>query len=816
MIRSYLTIALRHLSKDRFYSLINVGGLTLGIAACLVIFLFVRFELSYDRYHTNADRIFRIDWELQLGNVNTHNAAVTPPMAEALVRDFPEVEVAARMRFLGSRSFRRDGDTVIERDVVYADNDLFRIFTFQFVAGNAANALTEPHTMVISESCAARYFPGESPIGKTLLSDNKTLYTITGLIRDMPANSHFHYDVFLSMEGLEESKNGDWIGGPFNTYVLLQKGADPIAFESKLPTLVNQYIMPYASSVLGSTFIDEFQKQSGNHLTLHVRPLTDIHLHSHLRNELQGNGNIRYVYVFTTVGLFILAIACVNFMNLSTARATKRAREVGVRKAMGSSRARLTLQFLLESSILTFISFLLAVAVVDIVLPLFNAVSGLHLSIPYSSIPVVLGLLGLGVVVGLAAGLYPGFVLSSFRPIEVLKGKLPRGHQASFIHRGLVVFQFTISIFLGIATLAVFTQVKYMQGIDLGFKKEQLIRVDNVQRSPGQLSTFKNLMLQNPLIERATVSSYFPGPGSARRTPLVWRYGSSPLPETSANMEVWSVDEDYVSTMGMHIIAGRDFSRDFPSDSSAVIINEAALDQLQLEGDPIGQRLSLFALNSNGSENVNEVRSYYIIGIAKNFNFESLRQGITPLALFLEPSAGAIAFRYEIANTQEVIEALKAGWSKVAPGEPFRYTFLDDAFGSMYATEQKLGDLLIIFTILAIVIACLGLFALTAYTAAQRTKEIGIRKVLGASVNQITILLSGAFSKLIIVSFIIATPLAAWIIQWYMQQYAYKAPVSILIYCEAGLMALVIAMATMGYHCVRAARENPVNALRSE
>lgn len=816
MLSNFITIAFRQLNKYRFYTLINVLGLTTGIAACLMIFLYVRFELSYDRFHENADRIVRIDWEVFFGGTQTYNAAITAPMAEVIVRDFPEVEAAARFRFNGSAQFRKDIDNIVEPRVVYADNEVFKIFTLPFVSGNPSVALKDPQSMVVSETFADRFFPGEDAVGKTLVKDSKTLYTITGVIKDIPENSHFHFNVFLSMEGLAESKNGNWIGGPFNTYLLLRPGTDHQALEKKFPAMVNTYLMPYAASVLGGTFIDEFQKDRQNHLTLHVRPLTDIHLHSHLRNELEGNGDVKYVYVFSIIAIFILAIACINFMNLATARSAKRAREVGVRKVMGSTRRKLVFQFLLESCILSFVSFLLALAASDLMLPAFNSLTGLHLTIPFSSFTLMAMLGTAALIVGVAAGIYPGLILSGFRPAEVIKGKTGPGIQSSFLHRGLVIFQFTISILLTIATLAVYSQMEYMKAADLGFRKEQVIRMRDVQNAGDRLYNFRDIMLTHPMIKSGTVSSYFPGPGSARQTPLIWRHGSSPLPENAVNIEKWLVDDDYVNTLGMEVITGRDFSPDFPSDSSAVILNEAALKGLELGENPIGQKVTLLHQNDDGSESKDELETYTVIGVVRDFNFESLRQNVTPLGLFQGKSTGQIAFRFEAGNAQEVIDVLKDNWKKIAPGEPFSYGFLDADFENTFSTEKRLGEIFVVFTGLAIIIACLGLFALTAFTAEQRTKEIGIRKVLGASVNQIMVLLSAAFGRLILISFVIAVPLAALGIQWYLQQYAFRTDISYWIYIEAGTLAFILAMATMGFQCIRAAKANPVDSLKHE
>jgi putative ABC transport system permease protein len=815
MLRNYITIAIRNLNKYRFYTLVNVFGLTVGITACLIILLFVRFELSYDRFHEHADRIFRVDWELSFGESSAYNAAVTPPMAEAIVRDYPEVEAAARFRYNGSSQFKRNAENIVESRVVYADNDMFKVFTIPFIGGNPQYALKEPHSMVITESCATQFFPNENALGKTLIKDNAVLYTITGVVKDIPENSHFHYRMFLSMEGLEESKNGNWIGGPFNTYLLLRADANPMVLEGKLPAMIEKYLLPHAGTVLGLSFMDDF-RQGGNYLKLHLRPLIDIHLYSHLRNELEANGDISYVYLFSVVAIFILVIACINFMNLATARSIKRAREVGIRKVMGSTRSNLTIQFLAESIILSVIAFVLALGLTDLVLPVFNVITEMHLTIPYADMTLGLSLAAMAVIVGIAAGLYPGFVLSAFKPVQVLKGKLNTATGSSFLRSGLVVFQFGLSTFLIIATMAVHSQMEFMRNRKLGFNKEQVIRMKDVRNAGEKLIVFKEQMSSNNLIMGGTISSYFPGPGSARNTPLAWRYGSVPLPENASNIEKWTVDYDYVPTLGIEIQSGRNFSREFPSDSAGVILNETAVRRLGLPTDPVGQKISLFRENPDGSQNRNQTDTWTIIGVIKDFNFESLREGVAPLGLFFGNSMGSVAFRYETDNTQQVIKALEENWKKIAPNEPFHYSFLDEDFQRLYTTEKKLGRIFILFSGLAIVIACLGLFALTAFTAEQRTKEIGIRKVMGASVSNIVLLLSKEFSKLIILGFVVAAPLASFGIHWYLERYAYKTEISPFIYVGAGLFAFFLAWVTMSFQSIKAARSNPVDALKNE
>ncbi|HLT71879.1 MAG TPA: FtsX-like permease family protein, partial [Cyclobacteriaceae bacterium] len=683
-----------------------------------------------------------------------------------------------------------------------------------FIQGDPATALEHPNTMVITEKCAQQFFPGEDPVGKTLIKDNQTLYKVTGVVRDMPDNSHFHYRMFLSLEGLDESKSTNWLGGAYNTYLLLQPGISPETFEEKLQVVVGKYILPNAQLVLGSSFTDTFNT-SGDSLILRATPLSDIHLRSHLQNELESNGDIAYVYLFGAIAVFTLVVACINFINLTTARSARRAREVGIRKVLGSGRLNLALQFICESTILCILAFVLSLGLTQMLLPLFNSVTGLDLEIPFGNVSLGFQLFGAVMVVGIISGLYPGVMLSSYQPAQVLKGKTVR-NGSSFFMSSLVVFQFTLSIFLITATLALHEQMKFMQEKKLGFDKEQVIVMRDVKNLGNRLSAIKEVMTDNRMVKTGTVSSFFPGPGSTRSTPLMWHFGSTPLPENAINAEKWLVDYDYIPTLGIEIIEGRNFSRDYPSDSNAVIFNESAIARFRFEGSPVGRKVSLFREKADGSLDLSRLETWNIIGVAKDFNFESLRENVQPLGLFFGSSHGALAFRYESENTQEVIHALEAKWKGLAPGEPFNYTFLDQNFESLYKVEARVSKLFATFAGLAIIIACLGLFALTAYTAEQRTREIGIRKVLGASVQSIVLLLTRDFSRWIFAGFVLATPLAIYGIQWYLQDYAYRTSIGWWIYATAGAITFALALLTMGYQSVMSGRTNPVQALKSE
>lgn len=815
MLKNYFTIAFRNLKKQSFYSFINVSGLAIGIASCLVIVLYIINELSYDRHHQYADRIYRIDNEILFNGNHLRLATSSAPMAAALEEDYPEVEVAARFYQSGAFLVKKDIENTREEKIAYADNDVLKIFTIPFVSGNPENALTEPNTVIISEHAAKKYFPGENALDQTLIMDDDASYKITGIFKDMPEESHFHFDFLMSLETVPMSKDDQWLSNNLNTYVLLREGASAADLQAKFPAMLDKYVTPLIKMILGPEADMAKFNQAGNKIEWTLRPLTDIHLHSDLTAEFEPNSDITYVYLFGAVALFILLIACINFMNLSTARSSNRAKEVGMRKVMGSLRSHLVNQFLMESILLSILSFAIALLFASIALPWFNNLAARQLTIPWSDPLFFLIVFGFSIIVGIFAGTYPAFFLSAFRPINVLKGNVSLGMRSGLIRSGLVVFQFGISIVLLVGTFTVQQQLSYIQNKKIGFNKDQVIVIKDAYAMGDQLESFKNEVLKNPAIQSGSISGFLPVSGTNRNDNVYWPQGADPSQDNMVSLQIWSVDYDYVKTLGMKIIEGRDFSRDFPSDSNAVIINQAAVDMFNYKDDPLGKEISTFGGGLNEQGRPNTV-SMPIIGVLEDFHFESLKQNITPLALFLRRSSGRISFRFEAANTQEVIKSIESTWKTMAPGQPFQYSFLDDDFGDMYKSEQRLGQIFGIFSIFAIIVASLGLFALTSFTAEQRTKEIGIRKVLGASVSSIVLLLSKEFGKLIIVAFVIAVPIAWYAVSWWLESYTYKVEVGVMVYLIAGLASFLIAWITMGYQSIKAASSNPINALRSE
>ena len=802
MIRNLIKTAFRNLLKSKGFTTINILGLTLGLATFLLILFYVTDELSYDRYNTNADRIYRVNSDIKYGGNTTLFAITPPPLAASLEADFPEVDKAARLIQASNIQFKKGSQVVPESKSIYAESSLFNVFTLPMVDGSPKNALTDPNTIVISERAAKKYFNRTDVAGKYLtLAESNVNYKITGVIKDMPQQAHFNFDYFLSTSSLGSKADTGWGNFSYSTYVMLKKGVDIHAFETKLNKAIREHF--------GAQNYAQMEK-SGNYVRLNITPITDIHLRSNRQYELGTNSSITYVYIFSVIALFVLLIACINFMNLSTARSANRAREVGIRKVLGSSRKFLIAQFLSESILITLSASILAVLAAWALLPLFNQLSGkelaLNLHIAGWLIPVLLAIV---LIVGILAGSYPAFYLSAFQPIHVLKGKVSAGFKGSFFRNFLVVFQFSISIFLIIGTLVIYSQLHYIQTKDLGFNRNQVLVVKNVQVLPNA-KTFKQEVAQISGVEKTTLSSYLPT-GIVRGPNFVFKDRSADAKD-ALYTEVWPVDADYLGAMDMKLARGRDFSAQLTGDSSSMIINETAALKLGYGSNAVGKKL-YFPETVNGKPGVKE---YTIIGLLKNFNFSSLRDNITPVVMRLAGDNGALSIRTSAKDMKPLVAKVQQVWDKLSPNQQFEYSFMDQDFDAAYKAENRTGGLFITFTVLAIVIACLGLFSLAAYAAEQRTKEIGIRKVLGASVAAITGLLSKDFIKLVAISIIIAVPLGWFAMNKWLQGFAYRQDIQWWVIASSAIAAVIIAFVTISFQSIKAALANPVKSLRSE
>jgi putative ABC transport system permease protein len=797
MIRNYFKTALRSLLKNKGFTFINILGLALGLAICLLITFYVVDELSYDRYNTKHERIYRVNTDLKFSGTLTEYAITAIPVANVLKTKCPEVETAVRITPALNIRFKK-GDEIVREDgaTFYSEPNIFDVFTLPLLSGDAKTALKEPNSVVIAESIAKKYFNQTNVVGQTLLLvTTGTSLKITGVMKDMPAQSHFRANFLLATD---HPINND---APWNrltafvTYVLLKPNANINRLESKLNAEMQ-------NGLKGSSTMNYNKFASGgNYFKLSLMPVTDIHLKSNRVMELGANGNNQYVYIFSAVAAFILLLACINFMNLSTARSANRAREVGVRKVLGSSRKHLIFQFLAESLIVTFVAAIIAVFAAWALLPLFNHLSNKQLAINAQTVTWLLPvLLSIVVIVGVLAGSYPAFFLSAFQPIHVLKGKVSTGFKGGTFRSTLVVFQFSISIFLVIGTLVIYNQLNYIQNKDLGFNRNQVLILNNVNTLEHP-ELLKQEIKRLPGVVNATLTSFLP---TANNKVLSY---VSPGEKEGQSTQFWKIDEDYISTMGMQMKNGRGFSGEFKTDSTAMVINETAAKVFGYGNDAIGKTIT--------TGTAKDLKKYHVIGVVRDFNFSSLRDNVTPLVMTLDNDwLARLSIRVNTHNLPALMAQIEKTWKTIAPNEHFDYSFMDADFDALYRTEQRMGQLFILFTGLAIAIACLGLFGLAAYAAEQRNREIGIRKVLGASIAAIVTMLSKDFVRLVIISFIIAAPLAWLIMSKWLQGFAYRQDIQWWVMILAGIGAVVIAFATISLQSFRAASANPVKSLR--
>ncbi|MBD2699227.1 ABC transporter permease [Spirosoma sp. BT702] len=807
MLTNYIKIAWRNLLRNKAFSAINIVGLALGLATCLLISLFLLDELSYDRYNEKANRMVRVVFHAVMNGGEINEAIVMPPVAQTMKADYPEVEAATRIRTAGSPSITVGDKTFRDDQLAQVDSNFFQVFTLPFIQGDAKTALIQPNAAVITQAMARKYFGNENPIGKfiTIKSWN-ALFKVTGVIDKVPVNSHFHFDMFLSMAGVSDAKSPSWMTSSYYTYLVLAKGYNPKQLEAKLSQMTSKYMGPQLQQAFGMSMAQFRQK--GNDVGFVIQPLTDIHLNSNLTGELEANGDIQYVYIFGAIALFMLLIACINFMNLSTAGASKRAKEVGIRKVMGSVRQSLTNQFLIESLLLTMIALVLAIGFVYMALPLFNELSGKALTLNLGdSIWIVPSLLLLGVFVGILAGSYPAFFLSSFKPIAVLKGAKFTGDRKSIgLRSGLVVVQFFISIILMVGTTVVYQQLNYIQNKKLGYSKEQVLVLPDTWQLAKNEEVFRNQIMQDTRVVNVSMSGYLPAGPSYNNNYMMY-------PESNPTQFVkgirYNVDYDYIPTLGMQMALGRNFSKEYSTDSSSAIINETAARTLGWQNNAIGKPIG-------HAENEGTRKTYKVIGVVKDFHFRSLHESISPLVMTLGQNSGAVIIKAKTTDMSGLLTSLEKEWKKLTTDAPFMYSFLDKRFNDTYLAEQKTGRILGLFAGLTIFVACLGLFGLATFTAEQRTKEIGVRKVLGASVGSIVTLLSKDFLRLVAIAIVLASPVAWYVMSRWLREFAYKIDIQWWMFVLAALLAVGIALLTVSFQSIKAALMNPVKSLRSE
>lgn len=810
MLKNYLKTAWRNILRKKAFSTINIFGLAIGLAIFALISLFVLDELSYDRYNNYADRIYRINTSIKVNGSGFDSWSTPAPMAGVLVKDYPQVEQAVRISGDNTILVKKGDETLIEKHAFFADSTLFSVFTLPMVVGNPATALSGTNSMVISASMVDKYFNTQDVLGKTLQVDNTSLYTITGVIEDTPVQSHLHFNFIKSMAGEESSRSDFWLSNSFNTYVLLRKGVSSVTLDRYLTEMAKKYAEPQVMEVVHSSFSDLEKK--GGHFRYTSLPLTQIHLSSPLSSEIEPSGNIEYVYISAIIGLFILLIACINFMNLSTAQSTGRAKEVGVRKVIGSGRGNLIRQFLTESVLTAMVAFVFSLLLVVVLLPLLNQLAGKEISVFSSAYLWMLpAILGIALICGLLAGVYPAFVLSAFDPVEILKGKFVLNIKGFKLRNALVIFQFTTAIVLITATLIIYRQLDYIRHKDLGYDREQVLVINNAwAMGRSHMQTFKQEIVQLPGVVSGSISQNLPTTTSSNWNKNAYSKDATLNASQTRTIVDWAADADYISTLGMEVVKGRTFSEDMSTDSTAIIVNETAAGLLGFK-DPLNAKLYSF-------DEAQNTTAYHIVGVVKDFNAGSLRYSTEPLLIRYSKTGGQFVFRLQGANIQKLIAEIENRYHSFdgMSSQPFIYSFLDEDFNNLYQAELRTGNLFITFAALAIFIACLGLFGLASYSAEQRTKEIGIRKVLGSSVSGIIVLLSRDFIILVGVAILIATPLAWWAMSKWLDNFAYRIDIHWWVFAISGLVAVAIALFAVSFKTIIAAIANPVKSLRSE
>ena len=804
MLENYLKVTLRSIRKNKSYSALNIAGLAFGLTACFLVGLYIFDELSFDKFHKDSHNIYCIGLHGKLGGQERITASSCPPLAQAMVSSIPGVEEALRINKWSNVVMKCEAKAFTETKVLLVDSNFFEFFSFQLLEGDVNTVLKEPHTMVLSRESAVRYFGNQPAIGKiiTVGNDNEP-FRITGVAEEAPANSHIQFDMLLSASSDPYMKVGAWTDNGLYSYYRKNPNTSGKDIETKLRDLTIEHVGPILEQAFRMDF-KGFEKQ-GNIYTYFSYPLSSNHLYQvDLANSLTPNSDIKYVYIMGVVGLFILLIACINFMNLSTARSASRAKEVGLRKTLGSVRSTLVIQFLSESFVYCFAGTLIAILAVYLVLPSFNMLSGKELTFNSILTPAFLtGIITIFVVVSILAGSYPAFYLTSFKPVDVLKGKVRGGMKSKGIRSSLVVIQFAISITLIISTLVVYNQLNYLQEKNIGLDKQNVMVLRNTSRLGNNRDAFLESLNNHAGITKASYTNIiFPDINNN----TVFRTAGTTQDHL---MGTYFVDYNHLDVLEIKLKDGRFFSKDFPSDSSACVINEAAVKELGWT-DPFSEKLSHF-----DRENGEALTDLNVVGVLEDFNFESFKTKVRPIVIRLKAKSNNMLIRYE-GNAKEAVATVETLWKKNAVNEPFEYSFLDQKFNDLFKEEQRLAQLFTVMTGIAIFVACLGILGLASFTAEQRTKEIGIRKIMGASVSSVSALLSREFMILVGISFVIASGSAWYIMNTWLSTFAYRITLGPVVFMLGGLIAAAIAWLTVNFHFIKAARSNPSDSLRYE
>ena len=799
MYKNYIKIAWRNILSNKLFSFINIFGLAIGIACCSIIYLYVRYEMSFDKYHQNSARVFRITTLLKDPKKQDHFAPSSPIMAVRIKTNFPEVQKYFRMN--ESKSMISYGDKKInDTKIKYTDSTFFDFFSFKTLEGQQQQALTNPYTVVLTQSTAKKYFGNEKALGKILQLGDTVNLTVTAVIEDIPVNTHFSSDAFISRSTLNELKKNDstwvqdheenWFFCDSYSYILINENVDYKKLASKINAMMDREMA-------------EIRKQVGMSFNIELQPLTDIHLKSHLDAEIKysKNGDILYVYIFIGAALLILLIACCNFINLSTARSLNRSKEIGLRKVIGATRIQLMAQFLGESLVFSAIATIISLLLVLIALPIFNSFVGIELKLDLSLLVLYVCLI---LIIGLLAGLYPALLMSSFKPIQSLKGKISHGFSDIFFRKSLVIFQFTIAIVLIISTTLILQQLSFIQNRNIGMKKDQIVSIELKGADAAKANVILDELKRNPNVINGTINS-FSFKGISNITMLPEGFAENELTSSA----VFTADENFIPTYEIDLVAGRNFSKSFPTDATeAFIVNEAAVKAFgwKTPKGALGKKISWGGMKEGA-----------VIGVMKDFNFASLHENIQPLVVHIFPQwSNNISLKLKSNELLTTMTTIEQTWKKLASNSPFKYDFNEEEFNSLYQAELNMRSVLSAFTFLSVLVACLGLFGLASFSIKQRFKEIGIRKVLGSSTTAIVQLIAKDFLKLVLISFLIASPLAWYGMNKWLQDYAYKINISWWVFIIAGIIALLIAFSTVALQAIKAATANPVKSLRTE
>ena len=805
MLKNYLKIALRNFRRQKLFSLINIFGLALGMACTILIYSFIQSEVSYDKFFNNSDRIYRARLHAKMGDSEFNMANSPAVLAQTLVDEFPQIETVTRLARLDPIYFSNNNNLIKEEKLIYADSTFFKIFSVKMIQGDPATALSKPHSIILTEESSNKYFGTSNSIGKVLITDTGESFQVTGVVEKLPANTHFNFDFLASMKTIENLESPIWLGNQVYTYFLLKKGQDIKSIEQKLPDVIKKYVEPQINAYMGVSY-DEFIS-SGNYYRIDIQPLLDIHLTTGIDSDFETGGSRSNIYIFSSITILILLLGCINFINLSTAKTSTRAKEIGVRKVLGSHRKQIIKQFLAESVILSVVSFCISLIFVILLTPFVNEIAGKPIVLtPWNNPVTFIGLFFCAVLVGIISGFFPATIFSRINTLNIFRGKTSSRSNLGKLRTSLVVFQFIVTTFLIVSTMVIYNQLQYMRHKDLGYDQDKIFVISNLAQLGKNIDTFKEQLLNNDLVQSATITRSLPQRNQAA---TIFQTGGKNRKNYTALY--YLTDYSFVSTFDTKIIEGRFFSKEYATDSNAVVLNQTAVKEFGIT-NPIGKQIFMF-----GDDN--KTIPIHIIGVMKDFHTSNLHNKIIPLVFIAlrDPSEKQfLSLKMKVNNTKACIELVDKLWEKFNPGKPVEYFFLDKDYELFYKDDIKIGKLFTSFSILAIFIACLGLFGLISFSAERRTKEVGVRKVLGATVRGVTILLSKEFIKWVLLANVVAWPLAYYFMKEWLQDFAYRINLTIWPFILSGMIVLCVAIITVSYQSIKAALANPVESLKYE